>query len=121
MTMGVLSVVAQFERDLLIERTQAGLERAKAEGKTLGRPVLFTAVQQDQVRTNWLVVQASQRSPRRSIPAGRPSCGYATIRMARQPLTSRGLIRIRGIILLKFNFTNFSMYFSNLSLLLWFL
>ena len=38
LTMGVISAVAQFERDLLIERTQAGLERAKAEGKTLGRP-----------------------------------------------------------------------------------
>lgn len=38
MTMGVLAAVAQFERDLLIERTQAGLERAKKEGKTLGRP-----------------------------------------------------------------------------------
>jgi len=38
MTMAVLSAVAEFERDLLIERTQAGLERAKAEGKTLGRP-----------------------------------------------------------------------------------
>jgi putative DNA-invertase from lambdoid prophage Rac len=38
MTMTVLAAVAQFERDLLIERTQAGLERAKAEGKVLGRP-----------------------------------------------------------------------------------
>ena len=38
MTMGVLNAVAEFERDLLIERTQAGLKRAKAEGKTLGRP-----------------------------------------------------------------------------------
>ncbi|AEB58089.1 recombinase family protein [Ectopseudomonas mendocina] len=38
MTMGVLAAVAQFERDLLIERTQAGLNRAKAEGRTLGRP-----------------------------------------------------------------------------------
>lgn len=28
------------ERDLLVERTQAGLTRAKAEGKTLGRPNL---------------------------------------------------------------------------------
>lgn len=37
MTMGVLSAVAEFERDLLIERTRAGLERAKAEGKRLGR------------------------------------------------------------------------------------
>jgi len=38
MTMGVLAAVAEFERDLLIERTQAGLERAKKDGKTLGRP-----------------------------------------------------------------------------------
>lgn len=38
MTMGVIAAVAEFERDLLIERTQAGLLRAKAEGKVLGRP-----------------------------------------------------------------------------------
>lgn len=38
MTMGVLNAVAEFERDLIVERTQAGLKRAKAEGKTLGRP-----------------------------------------------------------------------------------
>lgn len=38
MTMQVISAVAEFERDLLIERTKAGLERAKAEGKKLGRP-----------------------------------------------------------------------------------
>lgn len=34
----MLSAVAEMERDLLVERTQAGLARAKAEGKTLGRP-----------------------------------------------------------------------------------
>lgn len=38
MTMGVLAAVAEFERDLLIERTQSGLARAKASGKALGRP-----------------------------------------------------------------------------------
>lgn len=38
MTMQVLGAVAEFERDLLIERTQAGLARAKAIGKKLGRP-----------------------------------------------------------------------------------
>jgi hypothetical protein len=27
-----------MERDLLVERTQAGLQRARAEGRTLGRP-----------------------------------------------------------------------------------
>lgn len=34
----MLSAVAEMERDLLVERTQAGLARVKAEGKTLGRP-----------------------------------------------------------------------------------
>lgn len=38
MTMGVIAAVAEFERDLLIERTQSGLARAKSQGKTLGRP-----------------------------------------------------------------------------------
>ncbi|AIK40859.1 hypothetical protein DR92_4474 (plasmid) [Brucella anthropi] len=38
MTMNVLNAVAQFERDLLIERAQSDLKRAKSEGKTLGRP-----------------------------------------------------------------------------------
>jgi putative DNA-invertase from lambdoid prophage Rac len=50
MTMGVLNAVAEFERDLLVERTQAGLSRAKAEGKTLGRPPALTPEQQDAVR-----------------------------------------------------------------------
>jgi putative DNA-invertase from lambdoid prophage Rac len=50
MTMGVISAVAEFERDLLIERTQAGLSRAKAEGKALGRPSALSQEQQETVR-----------------------------------------------------------------------
>lgn len=46
MTMGVIAAVAEFERDLLIERTQAGLQRAKATGKALGRPSALSAEQQ---------------------------------------------------------------------------
>jgi len=42
LTMNVLNAVAEFERDLLVERTQAGLSRAKSEGKTLGRPSSLT-------------------------------------------------------------------------------
>ena len=49
MTMGVLGAVAEFERDLLIERTQAGLARAKAEGKRFGRPPALTEAQQAEV------------------------------------------------------------------------
>lgn len=37
--MQIINAVAEFERDLLIERTQAGLARVRAEGKkALGRP-----------------------------------------------------------------------------------
>ncbi|HFV9276447.1 recombinase family protein [Enterobacter asburiae] len=39
MIRNMLSVFAQFERDKLIEQTKAGLVRARAEGKRLGRPV----------------------------------------------------------------------------------
>ncbi len=49
MTMHVLNAVAQFERDLLIERTQSGLSRAKAEGKTLGRPARLDGTQRQAV------------------------------------------------------------------------
>src|SRR3954468_1749765 len=42
LTMNILNAVAEFERDLLVERTQAGLSRAKSEGKTLGRPLSLT-------------------------------------------------------------------------------
>ena len=42
LTMNVINAVAEFERDQLIERTQAGLNRAKAEGKILGRPPSLT-------------------------------------------------------------------------------
>lgn len=38
----MLAAMAEMERDLLIERTQSGLARAKAKGKTLGRPALTT-------------------------------------------------------------------------------
>ena len=39
----------QFERDLLIERTQSGLARAKSNGKALGRPKILSSLQKDQI------------------------------------------------------------------------
>jgi DNA invertase Pin-like site-specific DNA recombinase len=35
---GMLAVFAEFERDLIIDRVRAGLARARAQGKRLGRP-----------------------------------------------------------------------------------
>lgn len=46
MTMGVIAAVAEFERDLMLERTKAGISRAKAAGKTFGRPPALTPDQQ---------------------------------------------------------------------------
>lgn len=50
MVMTVICAMAEFERDLLVERTQAGLSRAKAEGKALGRPRTLTEKQEADVR-----------------------------------------------------------------------
>lgn len=49
MIMQIIAAVAEFERDLLVERTQAGLHRAKAQGKTLGRPPALTPQQKEEV------------------------------------------------------------------------
>lgn len=46
----MLAAVADFERSLIIERTQAGLARAKAEGKTLGRPSRTTEKDRQLIR-----------------------------------------------------------------------
>ncbi|HFW2960625.1 TPA: recombinase family protein, partial [Salmonella enterica subsp. enterica serovar Birkenhead] len=46
MTMQVISAVAEFERDLLIERTHSGIARAKAVGKRFGRPSALNEEQQ---------------------------------------------------------------------------
>ena len=45
MIMTVISAMAEFERDLLVERTQSGLARAKSQGKSLGRPRSLGATQ----------------------------------------------------------------------------
>ena len=50
MTMQVIAAVAEFEKDLLIERTRAGLDRAKAEGRQLGRPSALSMQEQASVK-----------------------------------------------------------------------
>ena len=41
MVFTVLGAVAELERSLIVERVNAGLTRAKRQGKTLGRPRLI--------------------------------------------------------------------------------
>lgn len=49
MTMQVISAVAEFERDLLLERTHSGIARAKAAGKRFGRPSALNEEQKQDV------------------------------------------------------------------------
>ena len=51
MTMAVISAVSEMEKDLLVERTHAGLKRAKAEGKKLGRKPTLTDDDRSQIIT----------------------------------------------------------------------
>jgi putative DNA-invertase from lambdoid prophage Rac len=54
MTMQVIAAVAEFELDLLSERTRSGLARAKAEGKLVGRPSALSPEDSDVVRQKLL-------------------------------------------------------------------
>ena len=46
----IAGAFAQFERDLIRERTKAGLEAAAAQGRKGGRPAAFNAEQMESVR-----------------------------------------------------------------------
>ena len=71
-TMDVIAAVAEFERDLLVERTQAGLARAKSEGKVLGRPRALTDAQEaDELRL--LAGGASISEVARTTKTSRPT------------------------------------------------
>jgi putative DNA-invertase from lambdoid prophage Rac len=47
----MLAAVADFERDLIIERTQAGQARARAAGKHMGRPSKTSEEQRRSIRS----------------------------------------------------------------------
>lgn len=80
MTMQVLSAVAEFERDLLVERTQQGLMRAKAEGKQLGRPVA--------VKTTNNVQRLKQKGSTQTQVAIELGIGIATVKRHWNPPTT---------------------------------
>ncbi|TCM58217.1 putative DNA-invertase from lambdoid prophage Rac [Rhizobium sp. PP-F2F-G48] len=76
MVMQVLAAVAQFERELIAERTKAGVANARAKGKVLGRPVALTDQQKKDARQ--MVEQGhSYRSVAKAM-----GCSHATIMRA---------------------------------------
>ena len=40
---GIFAALAEFERELIVERTRAGMEAARARGRNGGRPYKMTA------------------------------------------------------------------------------
>lgn len=54
MMLTMLAAVAEMERDLLVERTQSGLARAKSEGRKLGRPTKTTTTQRSEIVVRYL-------------------------------------------------------------------
>jgi DNA invertase Pin-like site-specific DNA recombinase len=58
---GMLSVFAEFERDMIVERVRAGIARAKANGKTLGRPRCDDAAITEELASGTSLAQTAQR------------------------------------------------------------
>jgi putative DNA-invertase from lambdoid prophage Rac len=75
----MLSARAELERDLLIERTNAGIARAKAEGKHIGRPFALSDKQRVQVQQALVAGVPIAQIARDQDTAGRPSCGCVTV------------------------------------------
>jgi putative DNA-invertase from lambdoid prophage Rac len=92
--MGVLTAVAEFERDLLIERTHAGIVRARAEGKTMGRPPALTRLQQTEALQRLAAGESVSQLARDYRTTGQPSCGFAQ-RQRRRNVTSTWDVRHR--------------------------
>lgn len=81
MLLTMLAAVAEMERDLLLERTKAGLERARAEGKTLGRP------RKTSPRTREMMIEAHQKGVSISTLARLYAVSRATVlSVVKQPL-----------------------------------
>lgn len=68
----MFAAFAQFERDQLVERTHAGLARAKAEGKKLGRRDALTDDQKSEIRAK-LAAGASARALAKDYGVSHPT------------------------------------------------
>lgn len=79
----LFSALAQFERDLIVERTRAGLAAARARGRTGGRPPKFSAEKRQMIvemyrQHGYSAVQIAQ------MVQAHPSTIYRVIRAAEQ-------------------------------------
>jgi DNA invertase Pin-like site-specific DNA recombinase len=76
---GMLSVFATFEREMIVERVRAGMARARANGKHVGRPGLDSKLREE--------IKAALAAP------GRPGVRAIARRFKVSPTTVQGISR----------------------------
>ena len=79
--LGLLAVLAAFERDLLIERTRAGQEVARRKGKRFGRPPKLTPTIIDLVKRAHADPNATVTETAEALGISRASY-YSALKMA---------------------------------------
>lgn len=73
--LGILALTAELERQLIVGRTKAGMEAAKARGSQIGAPVKFTDVKKAKARA-WI---KQKRPLAKSVVARRLGLSAGTI------------------------------------------
>jgi len=86
LVMHIMGALAEFERSLIVERTQAGLQAAKRRGRKLGRPGKLTAAQVTHARA-LLASGEDGRTVARSFGVARSTL-YAAIKIADVPMSA---------------------------------
>jgi DNA invertase Pin-like site-specific DNA recombinase len=84
MLYAVLGAVAQFERDVLRERTVAGMRAAKSRGEHIGRPPALSPCRFGRPRRCWIAARAPITSRASCASAGR-RCTVQFMKSERRP------------------------------------
>lgn len=79
----IFAALAEFERNLIIERTKAGLDAARAAGRTGGRPPALKPSQVEDAR-KWIADGMSQQRAARALGVARSTLVRA-LRLSQQP------------------------------------
>jgi DNA invertase Pin-like site-specific DNA recombinase len=73
MLMQMVGAFAEFERSMIVERTQAGLKRARAEGRRLGRKPKLDPGQQRQIYQRIAAGELTQADAARMLGVSKPT------------------------------------------------
>jgi Site-specific recombinases, DNA invertase Pin homologs len=77
LTFHIFAALAEFERNLIIERTKAGLDAARAAGRTGGRPPALKPSQVEEAR-KWIADRTmSQQQAARALGVARSTLARA--------------------------------------------